>query len=228
MPLRTEYQLHYGASKEEDEKENYSTRLSFRKDRMLSEKRHTPLIWIDLEDDSVANKIVDIDIHNDVTITDESPIEALDNVVVVSVDDKTSANDNKKIVEEIVPQQIYSTEDTVTKLQIKCKSKDDKRKAVLKPVNRKSVIEHDKPIIAYGWADNTSLHAKKTFNIKAPKTEVRISALRAATHRDVQRKKRLTIKEKIEKEKLKQQDIIDTLTNFNQWETEYKRQFGLR
>lgn len=222
MPLKTEYQLHYGTDKEEDENENYLTRLSFRKDRMSSERRHTPLIWIDLEEYHKEKKQVDVLLNADPDPKLESSIKETEHIAVSVERENDTVFIEKKVVKEI------PSAEKEQPLETMCILKKEKKKSVLKPLNKKIMIEHDKPIIAYGWADKTSLDAKKTFNIKAPKTEVRMSALRAATQRDLQRRKRLTSKEKIQKEKSKHQEIIDHLTNFNQWETEYKRQFDLR
>ena len=221
MSFKTEYQLHFGGDDDKVSKENYLSRLNFRKNRISHEKRHTPLIWFDLEDNIEANKTI-TEINNNET---EVISSVNDNLTKTSEDVPVNINKCADVKNEEVNTDIIMTRDIGTQSPSKLKVTIANKK-VLKPVNRKIQIAHDKPIIAYGWADRTSLQAKKTFNVKAPKTEVRSSALRAANQRDVLRKKRLSGREKLRKEKLKQQEVIDALTNFSQWETEYKHQFS--
>ena len=220
--FNTEYRLHFGSDKHQVSKENYLNRLSFRKDRSSHEQRHTPLIWVE-EDNTLtmdtsiekphepATEVLTVtggDVTHDV-VTDQD-------TVVVETPLEVSNNDKEN---EVVPIKDEGKPPT------NGKKKMDKRR-VLKSVNRKKPLEHTKPIIAYGWADKDSIQAKRTFNVLAPKAEVRNSALRAANLRDVAKKARVSSREKLRKEKERQQEVIDALTDFSQWETEYRRQFS--
>merc|ERR1711890_74572 len=72
MPLKTEYQLHFGCEKSEAEKENYLSRLSFRKDRISHEHRHTPLIWADIDVKMDTTESIKENTENDTVIIESS------------------------------------------------------------------------------------------------------------------------------------------------------------
>lgn len=101
----------------------------------------------------------------------------------------------------------------------------ERRKISNKHGSKFKHVFHEKPIIAYEWAANTSLQKKRTFNVKAPSSAVRQSALRAAKQRELQKHIRLDRKQRLSEEKCKNRALIDSLTNFNEWQTEYQKQF---
>lgn len=218
MALQSEYRQKYCESNEDSRKENYKEMLRFRNKRKSYELRHTPIIWLDQEgnvnddyesEDSDEN-VVKEKLESPLPIKKQTPVplhqckgvqvNGLIEKVDVGVQSPSRTNLNMKPSEK--------------------KSSRNSARSRLKPC-----VSHEKPIIAYGWADNTSLQKKRTFNVKAPTTAVRQSALRAAKQREIQKHIRLDRKQRLSEEKLKNQALIDSLTNFTGWQTEYQRQF---
>ena len=115
-----------------------------------------------------------------------------------------------------------------------CKNMSDentkvkKRKLIKMPStskSSKSTVIQKAPIIAYGWADKSSIEKKKTYNVRAPSSQVKKTALQAANMREVNKKSKKDRKKRLEEEKLEREALINSITNFNQWQTEYQKQF---
>lgn len=107
-------------------------------------------------------------------------------------------------------------------------TKVKKRKLIKMPRTSKaskSTVVQKAPIIAYGWADKSSIEKKKTYNVRAPSSQVKKTALQAANMRELNKKSKKDRKKRLEEEKLKREALINSVTNFNQWQTEYQKQF---
>ncbi|XP_057300628.1 centriole, cilia and spindle-associated protein-like [Hydractinia symbiolongicarpus] len=212
MNLKSEYQRTYTAFKDGSANKNYKELLQDRKKRKSNELRHTPLIWLD-SDSSDEEPAVKTPKRN------------------TGVKEKTK----KKEPEHVGPTSPCSNKSVQTDgiickkdvgVQSPCRHSMRKvSKRSKDKLKMKTLIRHEKPIIAYGWADMTSIQKKRTFNVKAPHDDVRQSALTAAKIREKNIKTKLTKKERLLKEKLKKKVLVDSLTDFDQWQTEYQKQF---
>lgn len=208
MALKSEYQRRFAADYGNLEKENYKDMVEFRRRKKSYEFRHTPLSWLDE--------------NADVSSDENTILENKTNII------NTTSDIDNSIVSLSTSKSVQTTPASVTRKDVASQSPERctrKSPRVLKKILKNSVINHEKPIISYGWADKTSNWKKRTFNVKAPSAEVRQSALRAAKQRDNNLKKRLTKKERLQNEKLKKEALLDSLTNFNEWQTEYQKQF---
>ena len=221
MPPKSEYCRKFVADNQEM-KENYNLLLNFRKKRKSHEFRHTSIAWDDSDDDEDDDKIKQKKLKVEPKKGSKSKI-GQDSVIKDTVTDldkdatfEVSDNDGKEI-NKAVKKKVALDVPTRKSKRKSSSPRKDKRK----PMSLSSRA----PLLAYGWADKNSIAAKRTFNMLAPADQVFDSALTAAKQRDARRKSRQTLKEKLEQEQLKRQTLIEELTNFDMWQTEYKKSF---
>ena len=210
----SEYQRQFLKDTDGTAKENYQAMLTFRRNRKSYEFRHTPIIWLDQnvvaeQEEAERNEKIKI-CHKERKARCKS---------LKTLDDKSPTKDKSV---QVQPIQSDVAVQTPTKLR-----RSKRKSSPLKNSPKKKIpfTKHSAPIIAYGWADTSSMQSKRTFNVKAPCGEVRQSALSAAKQREKQKKLQQSKKERMIAEKLKKQAVVDSLTNFQQWQTEYQRQF---
>lgn len=235
---RTEYQRQFIGNQNGSFQETYRSMVKDRNQRKCHERSHTPLTWLDntQEEKLPPSPIVNKSQHN-VPMLDESfAITETPELVNSSIGDDLKEKNKEK---ENDPQVKRSHQSVQTHfepvkrdigIQSPCRQRPWSRpKSYRKPLKLKqpSVIQ-EKPIILYGWADKTSLQKKKTYNVKAPVYDVKPTALRAARRREEHVRTLKTRKEKLGQEKLKTQALIDSLTHFDKWQTEYQKEFSLK
>ena len=232
---RTEYQRQFIGDQNGTFRDNYRSMLKERNMRKCHERSHTPLTWIEENQKELSPLVVNKPQHS-VPILDESfAISETPEIVNSSNDDSMEKNQEKENEPQVKGshQSVQTHSDSGKRdvgVQSPCRQRPWSRpKSYRKPLKLKqpSVIQ-EKPIILYGWADNTSLQKKKTYNVKAPVYDVKATALRAARRREERVHTLTTRKEKLGQEKLKTQVLIDSLTNFDKWQTEYQKEFSLR
>ena len=233
---RTEYQRQFIGDQNGTYQENYRSMLQDRNKRILHERSHTPLTWVELDKQEEKSKSQVVNKSQpDVPVLSNSfsmPSPEILNIIVNDSmeKEKEKENENDQVKRSQSVQTYFESGKRDVGIQSSCRHRPWSRpKSYRKPLKLKqpSVIQ-EKPIILYGWADKTSLQKKKTFNVKAPAFDVKPTALRAARRREEQFRTLTTRKEKLGQEKLKTQALIDSLTNFEQWQTEYQKEFNLK
>ena len=226
MAFQSEYQQQYVRGKDGIAEAAYTDRLRFRKTRKTCEMRHTPIVWLDNSDIYTTMDSKSLVEKQDVSF-DKSPVDSFKIITPILDDEKITLKTVGTQTPIKTPHR-RSKRKSVALDNLDLNESSSKQKKSLKQKKKsKAVISnHKKPIIQYGWNDQSSIVAKKTFNINAPSSEVKQSALSFAKIRETRRKLQLTREEKIEREKKKNQVLIDSLTQFDHWQTEYQRQYN--
>lgn len=240
--LQSEYQQQFIGDSNGTFRENYRNMLRERSRRISIERSHTPFTWFDI------NQNVREDKHSSVIIDDSIIVRSKSAVPIVekyksqstspmstsshSSDDEESYKENMFQRSQSV-QTNFDMEKHDIEVQtpvrhrpwLKPKPSVRKKSATKRPIDKKSVFVHERPLIAYGRGDKSSLVNKKTYNVKAPLTSVKPTAFLAAKRRDEHLRKTTTKKERASQEKLKTQALIESLTGFEQWQTVYQKEF---
>lgn len=232
----TEYQRQFIGDINGTFEETYRSMLRARNKRKSNERSHTPLIWVEIDghkeqEKEKTNSRIEV-LENSsppvVPLLDKSfsiPSTTVTSMIDKSEETKIEENGSKRSQSV---QTNFESEKRNVGIQSPCRQRPWNRpksfKKALK-LKKPSVIQ-EKPIILYGWADNTSLQKKKTYNVKAPVLDVQPTALSAARRREEKIRTITSRKEKLNQEKIKTQVLIDSLTNFGQWQTEYQTEFN--
>jgi len=237
MEIKTEYQRCF--KHDPSLTQNYKELLCLRNKRKNFNHHHTPITW-DSSDYEEENETVCIaekkskinsihDIDQNVVITRSLSRSRIPSTPLKEISTQTKVISTRNIGTQSPSKSIRKTRLSKDKSDFTFKPIKRKialpKKSTPKIKKSRSCLIQKAPIIAYGWADNTSIQEKKTFNVRAPATQVRSTALQAEKIRELRKKTKLTKKERLAQEKLKREAVIDSLTNFNQWQTEYQKQF---
>ena len=231
----SEYKRQFVGDKDGTFRENYLSMVQMRNQRKSYERSHTPIIWLDdIRDDDKEekkrNNSMEIDTTNTKCINKENIQTPLP---VPNI--KTSQSVSNIADESMDKENITRSQSVQTCIELKTRDVGVQSPRHQRAWNKQCIVTRnplkakviqEKPFISYyGWADKSSIQKKKTYNVKAPLGDVKMSALRAAKRRDEQIRHMVTKKEKLSQEKVKTQAVIDSLTDFDQWQTEYQIKF---
>ena len=241
--LQSEYQQQFIGDKDGTVRENYRTMLRERSRRISIERSHTPFTWMDMNQNSKEDKrTTSILLDDSIIARSQSAVPDVGKYKSQSTSPMStssqSSSDEESYKENMFQrsqsvQTNFDTEKRDIEVQtpgrdrpwLKPKFTGRKKSATKRPIDKKSGFVHERPLIAYGRGDKSSLVNKKTYNVKAPLTSVKPSAFLAAKRREEQLRKTTTKKERVSQEKLKTQSLIESLTGFEHWQTVYQKEF---
>jgi len=243
----SEYKRQFVGDKDGTFRENYLNMVQMRNQRKSHEKSHTPIIWLDDDNDHddredkkkrnnrklCLNKNMEVDTTTKCCIDDENiqpqspPVSTMKTSKSV-LNGSEESFDKENITRSLSVQTCIETKTRDVGVQSPRHQRAWNKQSIVtrKPLKAKKSVIQEKPFISYyGWADKTSIQKKKTYNVKAPLSDVRLTALRAAKRREERISHMVTQKERLNQEKVQTQAVIDSLTNFDHWQTEYQIEF---
>ena len=250
MKLRSEYQKQFQHDPTSVAK--YTEMLQLRQQRKVYNQYHTPITWANTSDDEqgegntkpIVSNILSSQCKTNVVSNIPPPKSPLkDNFSQTNVVEKKdigvqspnkkmnrgnfgvnfSININKQ--KRTTPVQLSQNKTYLNKDRDRRSSIAKNPTTQKKSKNLKSCIIQKAPFILYGWADKSSLQEKLTYNVKAPTSHIKKTALQAARLRELNNIMKLNKKQMVEVEKLKKEPLTNLYTKFNHWQTEYQREF---